>query len=141
MAKKAAAAPKKPESSAPNKQLVDAIITVKSLQDFIQQHGGVAQALSAVTSVQKLVDLTGGFTALTQSARHCRRRTGPARIVAPSRGRMALRTGPFTQTLGARRRRVCLCIPPCRTFALDKQWERQHSKGGFTRLLAGAAYG
>jgi hypothetical protein len=39
MAKKAAAAPKKPESSAPNKQLVDAIITVKSLQDFIQQHG------------------------------------------------------------------------------------------------------
>ena len=67
MAKKAVAAPKKPEASAPNKQLVDAIITVKSLQDFIQQHGGVSQALSAVSGVQKLVELTGSFNALTQA--------------------------------------------------------------------------
>ena len=67
MAKKAVAAPKKPEASAPNQQLVDAIITVKGLQDFIQQHRGVAQALSAVAGVQKLVDLTGGFESLTQA--------------------------------------------------------------------------
>lgn len=67
MAKKTVApAPKKPDS-APNKQLVDAIITVKSLQEFIQQHGCVASALEAVGSVRRLVELTGGFDALAEA--------------------------------------------------------------------------
>ena len=67
MAKKTIApAPKKPDS-APNKQLVDAIITVKSLQEFIQQHGCVDRALDAVGGVRRLVELTGGFDALTEA--------------------------------------------------------------------------
>lgn len=67
MAKKTVApAPKKPDS-APNKQLVDAIITVKSLQEFIQQHGCVDRALDAVGGVRRLVELTGGFDALTEA--------------------------------------------------------------------------
>jgi hypothetical protein len=66
MAKKAAPVAKKPVEQ-PNKQLVDAIVTVRSLQVFIQQHGGLDAALAAVASVRQLVELTGGFDALTQA--------------------------------------------------------------------------
>ena len=66
MAKKAAvtqkpAAPAKPDRT---QDLVDAIVTVRHLQAFIQQHGGLDGALTAVTRVDELVKLTGGFDAL-----------------------------------------------------------------------------
>ena len=65
MAKKTAAA--KPQSDDSTKQLVDAIVTVKNLQEFIRDHGDVQKALDAVGRVHKLVDLTGGFAQLTQA--------------------------------------------------------------------------
>lgn len=65
MAKKPAPA-KKPASDC-TKQLIDAIVTVKSLQDFIQANGGVEKAIEAVARVRKMIDLTGGFDQLTQA--------------------------------------------------------------------------
>ena len=66
MAKKAAV-PAKPQSDESSKQLVDAIITVKNLQEFIRDHGDVQKALDAVGRVHKLVELTGGFDQLSQA--------------------------------------------------------------------------
>jgi hypothetical protein len=66
MAKKAAA-PIKPPADDSSKQLVDAIITVKNLQEFIREHGEVQKALDAVGRVQKLVQMTGGFDQLQQA--------------------------------------------------------------------------
>ena len=66
MAKKAAA-PAKPQTDESTKQLVDAIITVKNLQEFIRDHGDVQKALDGVGRVHKLVELTGGFDQLTQA--------------------------------------------------------------------------
>jgi hypothetical protein len=66
MAKKAAA-PIKPQVDDTSKQLVDAIITVKNLQEFIREHGEVQKALDAVGRVQKLVQMTGGFEQLQQA--------------------------------------------------------------------------
>ena len=65
MAKKSTPA-KKPTSEC-TKQLVDAIVTVKNLQDFIQAHGGVEKAVEAVARVKKMIDLTGGFEELNQA--------------------------------------------------------------------------
>jgi hypothetical protein len=65
MAKKAAA-PKKPTSES-TKQLVDAIVTVKHLQDFVKQHGSLEKALDAVVRVDGLMKLTGGFNQLKQA--------------------------------------------------------------------------
>lgn len=65
MAKKSA--PPKPQADDSTKQLVDAIITVKNLQEFIRDHGEVQKALDAVRRVHKLVELTGGFEQLTQA--------------------------------------------------------------------------
>jgi hypothetical protein len=65
MAKKPAAA-KKPVADS-TKQLVDAIVTVKSLQDFINDHGGVEKAVEAVARVGSLVKLTGGFDPLLEA--------------------------------------------------------------------------
>lgn len=59
MAKKPAAA-KKPTADS-TAQLVEAIVTVKNLQDFIRDNGGVEKALEAVARVQKMIELTGGF--------------------------------------------------------------------------------
>ena len=59
MAKKPVPA-KKPTSGSTT-QLVEAIVTVKSLQDFVNDNGGVEKALDAVARVQKLIQLTGGF--------------------------------------------------------------------------------
>lgn len=50
-----------------NKQLVDAIITVKQLQAFIKDRGGLEAALENVNRVRQLVQLTGGFDPLTQA--------------------------------------------------------------------------
>lgn len=63
MAKKAAVA-KKPETATATdhtKQLVEAIATVRSLQDFIKERGGLEPALGTVTRVADLVCMTGSF--------------------------------------------------------------------------------
>lgn len=62
MAKKPAVV-KKPTASC-NKQLVDAIVAVKTLQDFIADHGDSTRAIEAVARVQKMAELTGGFESL-----------------------------------------------------------------------------
>jgi hypothetical protein len=64
MAKKAPAPAKKTDGS---KNLIDAIATVKQLQDFVREHGTVEKALAAVVRVQGLVEMTGGFEALKQA--------------------------------------------------------------------------
>ena len=65
MAKK----PSVPKKPAPDctKQLIEAIVTVKNLQDFIQAHGGVERAVEAVARVRSMIDLTGGFEQLNQA--------------------------------------------------------------------------
>lgn len=56
---------KKPASTPDcTQQLVEAIVTVKSLQDFIRCHGSVEKAVEAVARVQKMIELTGGFEQL-----------------------------------------------------------------------------
>jgi hypothetical protein len=66
MAKKAAVA-KKPEAASASdhhKQLVAAIATVRSLQDFIKERGGLEAALGTVTRVDDLVKMTKSFADL-----------------------------------------------------------------------------
>ena len=65
MAKKAAAA-KKPEGATSNhsKHLVEAIVTVRTLQDFIHERGGLEAALGTVTRVADLLAMTGSFNDL-----------------------------------------------------------------------------
>jgi hypothetical protein len=65
MAKKVTAAKPQPEQG--SKQLIDAIVTVKNLQEFIKEHGGLAQALGAVARVRQMIDLTGSFDELKQA--------------------------------------------------------------------------
>ncbi len=63
MAKRAAVA-KKAEgttSTDHSKQLVEAIVTVRTLQDFIRDRGGVDAAIGTVNRVTELVSLTGSF--------------------------------------------------------------------------------
>ncbi len=66
MAKKTAA-PKKPVAAENSQSLVDAIITVKQLQDFIRENGGTEKALDAVSRVNGLIELTGGIEQLKQA--------------------------------------------------------------------------
>jgi hypothetical protein len=66
MAKKAAA-PKAPQTADSTKQLIEAIVTVKQLQNFIGEHGSLEKALAAVVRVEDLVDLTKGFGPLKQA--------------------------------------------------------------------------
>jgi hypothetical protein len=65
MAKKAPAP--KSQASESNQQLVHAIVTVRQLQDFIKEHGGVDKALAAVVRVHELIGMTGGIAQLKQS--------------------------------------------------------------------------
>ena len=65
MAKKASA-PKQPATGG-SQQLIDAIATVKQLQDFIKEHGDVERALAAAAHVHGLIEMTGGFDALKQA--------------------------------------------------------------------------
>ncbi len=58
--------PKKPAEDG-NKQLVEAIVTVKNLQGFIQRNGGLEKSVEAVATVEQLVKLTGSFNALKQA--------------------------------------------------------------------------
>ena len=69
MAKKVAA-PKKPAvAKAPEctNKLIDAIVAVRHLQDFIKDSGGLDKALGLVARVDELVKVTGGFGQLTES--------------------------------------------------------------------------
>ena len=80
MAKKVAAA-KKPEgttSSDHSKQLVEAIVTVRTLQDFIHERGGLEAALSTVTRVSDLVSMTGSFDDLKSALEIVGRESAPA---------------------------------------------------------------
>jgi hypothetical protein len=66
MAKKAATV-KKPEctqSVDQKKNLVEAIVTVRTLQDFIAERGGLDAALGTVSRVADLVAMTGSFADL-----------------------------------------------------------------------------
>ena len=65
MAKKTPA-PKKP-TTGNSMQLIDAIATVKQLQDFIQEHGTLEKALAAAARVHGLIEMTGGFDQLKQA--------------------------------------------------------------------------
>ena len=65
MAKKTPAA-KKPATES-SKQLIDAIATVKQLQDFVNEHGTVEKALAAAVRVQGLIEMTGSFHPLKQA--------------------------------------------------------------------------
>jgi hypothetical protein len=76
MAKKTPAA--KSQSDDSSKQLVEAIVTVKNLQEFIREHGDVEKALEAVGRVHKLVDLTGGFAQLREALGIVGQENGPA---------------------------------------------------------------
>ena len=58
--------PAKPPAAASN-QLIEAIVTVKRLQAFLEAHGSAAKAVDAVESVRSLVELTGGFVQLKQA--------------------------------------------------------------------------
>jgi hypothetical protein len=50
-----------------SKQLIDAIATVKQLQDFVKEHGTVEKALAAAVRVHGLIEMTGGFDQLKQA--------------------------------------------------------------------------
>jgi hypothetical protein len=65
MAKKSPA-PKQPATGG-CQQLIDAIATVKQLQDFIKEHGDVERALAAAARVHGLIQMTGGFDSLKQA--------------------------------------------------------------------------
>ena len=65
MAKKTPAS-KKPTTGTCT-QLIDAISTVKQLQDFGKENGALENALAVVVRVQGLVEMTGGFDALKQA--------------------------------------------------------------------------
>jgi pectate lyase len=50
-----------------SKQLIDAIATVKQLQDFISEHGTLEKALAAAVRVHGLIKMSGGFDELKQA--------------------------------------------------------------------------
>ncbi len=80
MAKKAAVA-KKPEvavSSDKTKNLREAIITVRNLEDFIKDRGGLEAALGTIARVGDLVALTGGFAELKEALEIVGRENIPA---------------------------------------------------------------
>jgi hypothetical protein len=65
MAKKIPA-PKKTTTEG-SQTLIDAIATVKQLQDFVREHGTVEKALAAAVRVHGLIEMTGGFQQLKQA--------------------------------------------------------------------------
>jgi len=80
MAKKAVS-PTKPETTTPSdhsKQLVEAIVTVRTLQDFIKQRDGLDAALGTVTRVAELVAMTGSFADLKAALEIVGREATPA---------------------------------------------------------------
>lgn len=76
---------KKPEAETPcecKKQLVEAIVAVRHLQDFIQENGGLEKALAAVARVSELVKVTGGFDQLKEALEIVGKEPAPAAIEA-----------------------------------------------------------
>jgi hypothetical protein len=70
MARKVVAAPKKPAvEKAPEctNKLIDAIVAVRHLQDFIKENGGLEKAVGVVARVEELVKLTGSFEQLKEA--------------------------------------------------------------------------
>jgi hypothetical protein len=65
MAKKAAA--QKQAATGSSQQLIDAIATVKQLQDFVNEHGTLEKALAAAVRVHGLIEMTGGFEQLKRA--------------------------------------------------------------------------
>ncbi len=61
-----------------SKQLMDAIATVKQIQEFIKEHGSLDASLAAVARVQGLIDMTGGFEALKQALEIVGRESAPS---------------------------------------------------------------
>jgi hypothetical protein len=80
MAKKTPAAAKPAPVVDSSKQLVEAIITVKHLQNFIKEHGSLESALAAVARVKDLVELTHGFNELNQALEIVGREDAPAAV-------------------------------------------------------------
>jgi hypothetical protein len=74
--KKTVVVAKNPEDA--SKNLVDAIVTVKSLQDFIKSHGGLERALDEVAKVSQLVEMTGSFNSLRQALEIVGKENAPA---------------------------------------------------------------
>jgi len=67
MAKKIPAAKSTPAAADHSKQLVEAIATVRTLQDFIKERGGLESALGTVTRVADMVCMTGSFADLKEA--------------------------------------------------------------------------
>lgn len=65
MAKKLPVAAK--TTSGNSKQLLEAIVTVRQLQEFIREHGTLEKALAAATRVNGLIKLTGSFEQLKEA--------------------------------------------------------------------------
>ena len=76
MAKKAAV-PKK-QTADSSQQLIDAIATVRQLQDFIKEHGTLEKALATVIRVHGLIELTCGFDQLKQALEIVGRQDAPS---------------------------------------------------------------
>jgi hypothetical protein len=75
MAKKAPAQ-KKPAAGS-SKQLIDAIATVKQLQDFVKEHGTLEKALATAVRVHGLIEMTGGFNSLKEALEIVGKETAP----------------------------------------------------------------
>jgi hypothetical protein len=74
---------KKPEGAQTtdqSKQLVEAIVTVRSLQDFIKERGGLEAALATVTRVADMVCMTGSFGDLKSALEIVGREEAPAPV-------------------------------------------------------------
>jgi hypothetical protein len=68
--------PKKPTPDG-TKQLIDAIVAVKRLQEFIRENGSLDKSLDAIARVQQLMELTGGFDSLKQALETVGKETTP----------------------------------------------------------------
>jgi hypothetical protein len=80
MAKKVTVVTKQevPAPSEKTKALVEAIVTVRNLQDFITDRGGLETALGTVTRVGDLVAMTGGFAELKAALEIVGREAAPS---------------------------------------------------------------
>ena len=76
MAKKLATP--KQQTAGSSQQLIDAIATVKQLQDFISEHGSLDKAIAAAIRVHGLIEMTGGFEQLQQALEIVGKDTEPA---------------------------------------------------------------
>ena len=82
MAKKAAV--KKLEGAPAQDQsksnLVETIALVRTLEDFIQERGGLEAALGTVTRVSDLICMTGGVANLKEALEIVGRKEAPAQV-------------------------------------------------------------